>query len=154
MDQNGFMFNLGERGSDRLGTVRWLVLAGLIWAGGCGGNAASVTGVVTLDGKALPPGTIGGVAFHPVGTGPVAVGDLSPSGEYLLHTGTAEGLPAGSYIVTVSASEPPQIPANPNVAPAAPKLVTPVRYSLKEQSGLQVEVKPGENRIPLDLSSR
>lgn len=148
------MFSLGERGFGFSGTIRTVVMVGALTVIGCGGNRASVSGVVTLDGKPLPPGTIGGVSFHPVGEGPVAVGDLTPSGEYRLQTGTAAGLAAGSYIVTVSASEPPQIPASPNIAPSAPKLVTPVKYSLKEQSGLQVEVQPGENRVPLDLSSQ
>ncbi len=83
-------------------TRRCLLLIGIAVLTGCGGGFDSaVHGVVTLDGKVVPRGT---VTFHPVSGGPVAYAMISDDGSYAVRTGREKGLPAGEYQVTVTAN--------------------------------------------------
>ena len=124
-----------------------LVFASIV--GGCGGQGAQVTGTVTLDNEPLTTGT---VSFHPEQPGPFAYGQIDSSGRYTLNTGTEEGLTPGNYTVTVDATE--LVPATPTNPEPLPKLLTPERYRDKTTSGIAVEVKPGSNEIPLELTSK
>src|SRR5262245_2668726 len=68
---------------------------------GCGGAYDSTAhGVVTLDGRAVPRGT---VSFHPVSGGPAAYAMIEDNGSYSIRTGREEGLPSGDYEVSVTA---------------------------------------------------
>jgi hypothetical protein len=119
---------------------------------GCGGTYdATAEGIVTLNGSTLPYGWI---AFHPKAGGPAAYARVAENGSYVVSTGSEQGLPPGDYQVTITANEPPKESRGKDGRPAASgKLITPAWYGLKEQSGLEVTVKPGKNDIPLTLNS-
>jgi hypothetical protein len=117
---------------------------------GCGGvYDSSVSGVVTLDGNPLPRGT---VAFNPA-TGAPAYGQINPSGEYTVMTGREEGLPPGSYVVTVVANEAPTEMGKDGAPPPAGKPITPRWYRSKETSGLNFNIEAGSNQIDIALTS-
>ncbi len=131
----------------RVFTFYCMAFAILVLAG-CGrSHEAAVWGVVTLDGKPLPRGT---VAFQPVTGGPLAYAGIHSDGGYEVSTGTDRGLAAGEYVVTVVANE---APANGNNIELVPKLLTPSRYGNTETSGLQFKVTAGSNQIDLRLTS-
>lgn len=132
--------------------IRLLSLVALLTAAGCGGAYdATVKGIVTLDGKALPRGLVG---FHPDAHGPSAYAFISDDGGYVVRTGNAAGLPPGEYYVTVAANELPATERTKDGNPPPPgKAITPARYRMKETSGLKFTVKPGKNVINLELTS-
>jgi hypothetical protein len=130
-----------------IGACSALVLCCVL--GGCGGQGSKVTGTVTLDNAPLTTGT---VAFYPNQPGPTAYGQIDGSGRYSLNTGTDAGLAPGTYTVTVDATE--LIPPTPQNPEPLPKLLTPERYRDKATSGIVVEVKPGSNDIPIELTSK
>ncbi|MDX1945724.1 MAG: hypothetical protein SFU86_10035 [Pirellulaceae bacterium] len=119
---------------------------------GCGGpHAAKVYGLVTLDGEPLTRGG-GTVTFHPVEQGALAYGQIDAQGRYQLSTGSDAGLTPGKYAATVVANEPLPL-QNPNDEPQFRPL-TPDKYRGTATSDLKVEVKPGDNDIPLALVSK
>jgi hypothetical protein len=120
-------------------------------AGGCGGRFDSTAGgIVTLDGKAVPRGT---VSFAPVSGGPIAYSRIDSDGSYSIQTGRKAGLPAGEYQVTVIANElPPQTP--PGVPPPDGKPITPEWYRSTQTSGLKYKIERGKNKIDLELTSQ
>jgi hypothetical protein len=136
---------------------RVLIVAGsagtLLAFAGCGGTYnSSVTGMVTLDGKAVPRGT---VSFQSKGGGPAAYAVIAEDGSYSLQTGRESGLPAGDYYVTVTANEAPAMTQTATGGPPPPgKPITPARYRSRETSGLSFVVEPGGNEINLELSSQ
>ena len=119
---------------------------------GCGGQFnASVKGIVTLDGKAVPCGM---VTYQPKGGGPIAYARIEQNGSYIVRTGREEGLSSGDYDVTVTANEPPAATQNGGGGPPPPgKAITPIRYRSKATSGLSFVVEPGDNEINLKLTS-
>jgi len=136
----------GYRSAGAIGSIVALCICG------CGGAYdASVSGIVTLDGNAVPRGT---VTYSPLQPGPPAYGEIAEDGSYSVRTGTEDGLPQGEYQVTVTAEEPP---ANARTAAGGPppsgKAITPVWYRLKDSSGLKYMVESGSNTIDLKLSS-
>lgn len=130
---------------------RLLVSVALFALASCGGkNAAKVSGAVTLDGKPLASGS---VTFHPAdGKGAIAYGQINAQGHYELTTGTEAGLTPGAYVATVVATEP--------VPPASPadeatfRTVTPERYGNAKTSDFKIDVKAGQNDVPLAMRSR
>lgn len=121
-------------------------------AGCSGGNAATVSGVVTLDGQPL---TTGNVSFYPDGGDQApAYGQIDAQGRYSLSTGTDEGLAPGKYVaVVVATKDPPQAyDAQGSEIPPIP--ITPIKYGNTATSDLKVEVNAGDNEIPLALSGR
>jgi len=118
---------------------------------GCGGPFdSSVSGVATLDNSPLPTGT---VKFMPEGSGPSGYGMIGTDGSYSIMVGREEGLPSGSYVVTVVANEPSIPNSNPSLPPAPGKPITPVWYRDPALSPLKHTVEPGNNEINLDLKS-
>jgi hypothetical protein len=119
---------------------------------GCGGPFdAAVSGVVTLDGVAVPGGT---VTFNPVQGGPAAYARIDEDGAYTVQTGSEAGLPSGEYQVTVSANEPPTTEQiSRGGPPPSGKPITPLWYRLKDTSGLRFTVQPGNNEFDLKLTS-
>lgn len=114
---------------------------------GCGGNPATVEGILTLDGTALPNAT---VAFYPELPGAVAYGVSNAEGRYRLKSGaTREGLQPGCYQVTVFAIPLLEGKDQPNAGP----LLTPEVYASPSTTPLRLEVLPGRNDLPLPLSS-
>jgi hypothetical protein len=112
-----------------------------------------VAGTVTLDGKPLTiaSDTRGTVLFQAVGgQGTVATGILNPTGHFQLAAGSSTEIPAGKYQVAVTVS---QLLPKPENGEQRAKLITPSKYASVQESGLEVEVKPGENQFDFALSS-
>ncbi|MEX2309879.1 MAG: carboxypeptidase-like regulatory domain-containing protein [Pirellulales bacterium] len=138
-------------------TIRWsrfcvvaatLCVVALV---GCGGPYdSSVSGMVTLDGQAVPRGT---VSYQPKAGGPAAYARIE-NGSYVMRTGREEGLPSGDYYVTVTANEPSAVARTEGGGPPPPgKPITPMWYRTKDTSGLSFMVEPGDNEIDLELKS-
>jgi hypothetical protein len=117
---------------------------------------APVTGVVTVDGK---PVAAAQVLFTSPNRRPAA-GETDADGRYVLSTyETGDGAAVGSYTVTVTARPTIQVSAAGTVGPTTrrqavqhgAKSPVPLKYSDAANPMLTVEVKPGENEIPLDL---
>jgi hypothetical protein len=120
-----------------------------VCAGCGGGQQASVSGVVTIDGTPVARGT---VTYYPTAPGSAAYGTISEDGSYEVRTGREAGLPPGEYLVTVAANE--AAPRNAEAGPPPPgKLLVPRHYRFKDQSGLKFTVAEGHNEIDLELSS-
>jgi hypothetical protein len=120
---------------------------------GCSGSdlGAEVSGQVTLDGESVGPGV---VVFAPVdGKSNPPEGAIMPDGSYFLKTSRDLGLRPGAYKVAVSVYNSPDVKPGER-STVLPKLVTPEKYSSAETSGLQYEVKPGDNTIDIDLLSK
>jgi hypothetical protein len=130
--------------------LRAAALAALAVLAGCGGGG-SVSGKVTLDGQPLTSGT---VTFHPVGSGPTAIGTIGTDGRYELRIGDDRSVPPGDYLVTVEATE--AVTSEPSAAPAKgppppPRRLTPEKYAEKDTTDLRFTVKSGGNTIDLPL---
>jgi hypothetical protein len=120
---------------------------------GCGGvYDSTVSGTVTLDGAAVPRGTI---AFHPKSAGPIAYSPIASDGSYTIRTGREAGLKAGEYQVTVTANEASTQLESKSGGPMPPgKSLTPLWYRAIESSGLTFTVEPGSNEINLELTTQ
>lgn len=142
-------------GLRRAAIARWLPTITLVaLAGGCREQPTTVTGDITLDGHALTVASDarGTVVFQPHGgRGVVATGLLDPAGHYKLSAGSSGEVPAGKYYVTVSVAK--LLPATEGQEQGA-ELITPKRYTSAQESGLEAEVKPGENALHFNLESQ
>jgi hypothetical protein len=119
---------------------------------GCGGTYdASVEGLVTLDGNALPTGSI---SFVPVNGGPQAYAMVDTSGNYEVYTGREAGLPAGEYAVAIVARKPSTAMSAGNGPPPPGEQITPRKYASADTSGLRFTVDPGSNEINIELTSQ
>ncbi|WP_435020473.1 hypothetical protein TA3x_001848 [Tundrisphaera sp. TA3] len=140
-------------------------LAPILALAGCGPahpGLAKVAGTVTLDGKPLPRGTI---VFEAPDERP-AIGQIE--GGSIAEVTTYEpgdGAPQGRVKVAITANEDPPAGGSAEVAnpgdrkkmPAnymSGKSLIPGRYNDPGTSGLSAEIKPGENTVRFDLSSR
>jgi hypothetical protein len=121
---------------------------------GCGGSefGATVTGVVTLDGKSITPGF---VTFAPEDPAAVpAVSDLDAKGRFTLTTSKKPGLVPGKYRVAVQSYRPPgNVTPGQRIMTPSERLI-PDKYFSVDTSGLQFTVNPGANTINLELSSQ
>jgi hypothetical protein len=112
---------------------------------------------VTLDGKLLPPGTIGSVTFVPdrsKGTsGPPGVGGIDAEGNFELSTdrqSNGDGAVVGFHLVRIIAREPAK-DAMQSMTPS----VIPQKYENEATSGFTFEVKADqENTCNLPLVSK
>ena len=96
-------------------------------------DLASVKGTVPLeDGKPLPSGRI----FFHLGDGQFVGAKVKQDGTFKM-----EKVPAGKYKVTVESA-------------VDGKSVLPARYAAEDKSGIEVEVKKGDNTIDIKLTSR
>ncbi len=129
----------------------WLV-AGCTLLVGCGGTYdASVSGVASLDGAPLPSGS---VAFIPNQAGPASYAAILNDGSYVVNTGREEGLPSGSYVVTVVAREKAiEDKSGRGLPPMPGKQITPPWYAAKKSTPLKFDVTSGSNEINLELTS-
>lgn len=116
---------------------------------GCsGGLESSVSGTVTLNGKAIGPGSI---SFVPqAGEKNPAIGTVLADGSYFLKSSRTEGLAAGKYRVSLYIHEVP-----PDMQPGqrlnSSKSLIPEKYESSTTSGLEFDVKPGRNTIDIPL---
>jgi hypothetical protein len=140
-----------------LQTTHWLLgalFSTAIVTSGCSGGklGSSVSGVVTLDGKAIGPGV---TIFAPVGgkENP-AVGAIQPDGSYFLKTSQEHGLRPGEYQIALQINEVPTdlVPGQRDMRPLKSRI--PQKYTTVEASGLQFEVEPGSNTINIEMTSR
>jgi hypothetical protein len=118
---------------------------------GCSRSAfdSTVTGGVTLDGKTLGQGL---VVFAQDGSNP-ATGTIGRDGSYTLKTSNMLGLKPGKYRASLSALDTPNPP--PGVRDTTPpKQLVPEKYTSLETSGLEFEVKPGNNTFNIELKSK
>ena len=124
----------------------------LISAIGCGSSTeATVQGVVTLDGNAVPKCMI---SFVPLQPGPQVYAVSDNSGNYEVYTGREAGLKAGEYTVAVVARKRSALQKTELGGPApSGEAVTPRWYASPDTSGLTFTVKPGSNDINLELNS-
>ena len=123
-----------------------------LWEGGP--ETAPVTGTVTLDGQPL---TSGVVTFFPkVAAAPP--GFIQSDGTYRLGTfSSADGALIGKHKVSVTAGggTPGVRPDFDSDRPSAAKSAIPARYSNADGSGLEFEVKAGEDNVAdFDLVSK
>ncbi|MCG8450429.1 MAG: hypothetical protein MI725_12745 [Pirellulales bacterium] len=131
-----------------------LVLA-LVACIGCGGNPATVTGEVILDGEHI----IGNedmraqVVYHPTsGLGTPASSLIKPNGRYELSTGSKRGLQPGEYKVTIRLGK-ISWPNGKSQMPAITELA-PKHYHRTTTTDLVVNVEPGSNRFDFELESK
>jgi hypothetical protein len=120
----------------------------LVAFAGCGGKPATVSGVVTLDGKPLERGSVG---FTPISGGMRAAGVIDGEGRYTLSTNRDMGLEIGEYAVTVVSREPG--PENAQGPPMPGPYITPQHYAVESTSGLKFNVAGGSNTIDIALTS-
>lgn len=120
-----------------------VVMAG--WAGCSGVKTSPVHGKVTLaDGSPLQDGV---VTFDDATNHVSARGFTAADGSYTMTTvKTGDGVPAGTYTVTV------HHPLPQDSSQKEKKGLFHPRYESRQKSGLQCIVKPGDNTfdIPLD----
>lgn len=143
---------LNGAGSVRASAVA-VVAACLLSSLGCADSPfdASVKGTITLDGEPVEPGV---VIFSPGVRGSGSSrGRIERGGAYELVTRNAVGIDPGFYRVSVRVFEKgdPPGPGERQVADLPP--LVPERYLSPDTSGLEFEVKPGSNRIDIELSS-
>jgi hypothetical protein len=129
-------------------------LLSVVSLAGCGSRLSTVAGTVTLDGKPIEgsPELYGTVTFHrQEGGGAPAVGIVDEDGQYVLATGSRQGIEPGSYFVGVSVKKihPPSEPGGLT----RPEQVSPRKYANPVTSGLHAEVEPGNNTFDFALSS-
>jgi hypothetical protein len=129
------------------------LFAGILAVAGCSGSGkeSEVSGKVTLDGQPVGPGA---VVFAPVeGQTNPADGAIQLDGSYFLKTSREVGLKPGTYNVSVSVFDQPEVkPGERSMVPA--KLITPQKYADTETSGLEFTVEPGKNDIDIGLISK
>ena len=128
--------------------VRLSLLLSVAASVGCGGKPASVTGLVTVDGKPVDQGT---VTYSPSGGGMRASGLIQSDGTYEIKTNRDAGLEIGMYDVAVVSRE--VIVTSPDAPPMPGKYIVPKRYGKAKTSGLQFDVVKGGNDINLELTS-
>jgi hypothetical protein len=137
---------------------RTLLAAALAFAlVGCGGGTnepprGPVKGRVTLGGKPVANAT---VTFESAAAGVAQTAPTDDDGRYEFTAYNAQGLPAGSYKVGVTAGrfmqpgeevprfDPSVKPGTP--LPKGPSTLPPAKYAKPATSGLTAEVKAGEN---------
>ena len=106
-------------------------------------ETAPVRGLVTLDGV---PVSAGGVSFRPA-TGRGASGLIAADGTYTLGTyDKSDGAIVGKHKIAVS----PPDRGEEVVEPAPGSVKIPKRYHNSESSGLEFEVKAGQDNV-IDL---
>ena len=129
------------------GASLWLLL--LLAVSGCGpGNYHPVRGRVTFeDGTPFPQGTV--ILLKQDGEKLVqAQGTIQPDGSFELGVNAPkEGVPAGKYRVLIN-------PGDMAGLDAKVRTGFDKRYTDFDTSGLEFEVKPGKNELPIQLTRR
>lgn len=131
-----------------------IVLVGVLVASvGCGERVYPVKGVITLDQKPLSDA---GIAFHPVGVGPLGMAVSGSDGAFEVSSANKPGLRGGQYVVTVSKADGPAISSSDGLAPALAKRgrpaetsVVPAKYSMREQSPITITVPSDSYNLDL-----
>jgi len=144
--------------------ARWLLPLWVCWsllAAGCGPGrpkTVPVTGVVTLDGKAVEGA---GVMLSPEAGGRPASGTTDKEGKFTLKTFEAgDGALPGKHLISVTRKTTTGFLADEDglsggIAPEGVKetWIVPKKYSDCKTSGLTVEVTSGMEPLVLELTS-
>lgn len=123
----------------------WLAL--VLWASGCGPRFGDVSGTVTYQGKPVPGGTI--VFYDAANNAPSA--EIKPDGSY-----SVSKVAAGRAKVVVIAPMAINFQGPAGLGSAAPapakSVPLPAKYADPAQSGLTLEVRPGNQKhdVPLE----
>ena len=96
-------------------------------------HESTLTGKVTYKGE--PAGLVM-INFHFDGKGPMAYAVSEENGRYEAMVGSRRGLKPGKYRVALEAAMGPKLPE---------------KYNSVETSDLMYEVKPGRNKIDIEL---
>jgi hypothetical protein len=128
----------------RRATLVPLVVLSLALAG-CGDSVkvGTLSGKVTYKGKPLE---FGSVTLQPVGGGPLARGTIQSDGTYTVTTDGKPGAPLGMNKVRVTCYSGQRPGANSSGGEMSlGDSLIPEHYTKFSSSGLEVEVKAGEN---------
>lgn len=145
-----------------------LIAASLFILPGCGDTGmGQVEGVITFDGAPLAEAS---VSFTHIEGGRPATGFTDSEGRYQLKTlAPGDGAKVGRSQVAVIATEVTQKsnrPVNqdpefasldgfgPGYKPPRTKWLIPQHYGKASSSGLEFEVKPGDNQADFELTSK
>jgi len=118
---------------------------------GCGQeeNRGTASGIVTLNSVPLTEGTI---VFENTGKGIALTGPILADGSYKLASHKGIGLATGTYKVSISpagmlrsSDEIPLVGKNPPPPKDVRNSLIPKKYQSNATSGLNAEVKAGEN---------
>ena len=124
-----------------------LVLVGLVWLAGCGGDRPPVGGTVSLDGN--PTEWMGTVHFHPESS-PTTKGPEGPltGSSYSVANAGGGGVRPGKYKVTITVDS----ATDPEVKVPMPD----AKYKDASQTPLTVEVvsEPAPGAYDLKLTSK
>lgn len=125
---------------------------------GCGGDElplGRVSGVVTLDGEALPNAW---VVFSPQEAGHPAFGQTNEKGEYTLtYKGMTNRAVVGDHAVGITMHNPygePESPEGEDSKPVSKMPVESLPAKYNSQSELRVTVKSGSNTLNFELQSQ
>ena len=115
-----------------------------------------VQGKILVDG-APAKGAV--LLFHPDGDqkGSVSSGTAKDDGMFTLVTNTEPGIPAGSYVVTVTWPDPAYQPTKQEImmGNSNPEDVLKGRYVTKDRSKIKLEIKSGTSTIaPIELKTK
>jgi hypothetical protein len=144
------------RAHGALCSVAVLLLLGALLGCGRKNDLSPVSGTVTVDGKPVAAAQV----LFTAASGRPAAGETDAQGRYVLSTHeTGDGAAVGTYSVTVTARPTIRVSAAGAVGPPTgrPKVEhgavspVPLKYSDITNPQLTVEVKPGDNDIPLEL---
>lgn len=117
-------------------------------------ETAPVSGIVTLDGKPIPSGT---VIFNP-SKGPAAKGTIQNDGSFVMETyGSGDGATIGKHQAIVRSPRPGLTGRkNFEIEESGKELyLHPTRYLSPETSGFQFDVKSGQkNHFKLEMKSK
>ncbi len=140
--------------------LRMLLFLTFVAAIGCGSGenrkeTGTVSGTVMYNGEPLK---IGSLLFIPVGGGPTAEANIDSNGKYWMGTyELADGAVLGKHKVMITAITAPGgsgLPEDVIDGDGAPVSVIPEFYGDQEKSGLEVEVKAGENNVDFILTAK
>jgi hypothetical protein len=141
----------------------FLLLLGLATLGGCSkgndfGPTGKITGRLTMDGKPLPEKT--SISFMEPMSGYLAYGQTDADGNYNIASWNNGEMPIGKYKVFLSAPptkvdpaslSPEQLFEHPELAEGKVRLPFPKKYGDMNTSGLEYEIKAGENKFDVDI---
>lgn len=137
-----------------------MLMCSLVTLSGCGSSenrkpVAKVHGKVTYNGEPLK---IGSLLFVPKGGGPSAEANIDRNGNYWMGTyALADGAVLGAHQVMITAftssggSGLPEDAVNGNAAPVS---IIPEKYADLAKSGLEINVKDGDNNVDFVLTAR
>ncbi|MBN1909697.1 MAG: hypothetical protein JW818_08160 [Pirellulales bacterium] len=116
--------------------------------GRAGPRMATVSGVVTLDGKPLSQGRVLFVAERGLG----ANGEIDEQGRFTLATDGRIGASVGRHRIAIVSVR--QVPPSPGERLSGAEWLIPRHFGAPDQSGLEYDVQEDANTILIELSTK